>query len=47
MKDGKHTVFGEVENDDGLLELLERVGTQSGRPRAPVMIEKSGELKEE
>merc|ERR1711907_446352 len=44
--DGKHTVFGEVDEGVELLDLLERCGSQSGRPRAEVKIEKSGELEE-
>merc|ERR1712176_763404 len=46
--DGKHTVFGEVEQgQDDLMELLERCGSQSGRPRAEIVIEKSGEITDE
>merc|ERR1712168_35503 len=45
--DGKHTVFGEVDEGHELLDLLERCGSQSGRPRAEVVIAKSGELKDE
>ena len=44
--DGKHTVFGEVDEGADLLELLERCGSQSGRPRANIVIEKSGEIEE-
>merc|ERR1712021_281310 len=45
--DGKHTVFGEVDEGHELLEMLERCGSQSGKPRAEVVIAKSGELKDE
>ena len=48
--DGKHTVFGEVEYDnesDKLMNLLERYGSQNGQPRGHIVIEKSGEIKDE
>merc|ERR1712183_21900 len=45
--DGKHTVFGEVDEGHELLELLERCGSQNGRPRAEIIIEKSGEVADE
>merc|ERR1711931_574597 len=45
--DGKHTVFGEVEEGHDLLELLERCGSGSGQPRAEIIIEKSGEIADE
>merc|ERR1711970_48226 len=45
--DGKHTVFGEVDEGHELLELLERCGSGSGTPRAEVVIAQSGELKDE
>lgn len=44
--DGKHTVFGEVDEGAELLDLLERCGSQNGRPRANIVIEKSGEIEE-
>ena len=45
--DGKHTVFGEVDEGLELLELLERCGSGSGQPRAEIIIEKSGEIADE
>ena len=45
--DGKHTVFGEVEEGHDLLELLERCGSGSGQPRTEIIIEKSGEIADE
>ena len=48
--DGKHTVFGEVEeegNSAQLMELLERCGSQNGQPRAKIVIEQSGEINDE
>merc|ERR1712176_892833 len=45
--DGKHTVFGEVEEGHDLLELLERCGSGSGQPRAEIIIEKCGEIADE
>merc|ERR1711976_255967 len=44
--DGKHTVFGEVCDGHDVVGLLEQYGTQSGQPRANIVIEKSGELVE-
>jgi peptidylprolyl isomerase len=42
--DGKHTVFGEVVEGMEVVDLVESVGTESGQPRAQVMIEDCGEL---
>merc|ERR1712170_12058 len=44
--DGAHTVFGEVCDGHDVVGLLEQYGTQSGQPRANIVIEKSGELVE-
>jgi peptidyl-prolyl cis-trans isomerase B (cyclophilin B) len=38
--DGKHTIFGEVVGGMGVLSLLEKVGSQSGRTTEPVSITK-------
>jgi peptidylprolyl isomerase len=40
--DGKHVVFGEVVKGLELLEALERLGSQSGRPTEKVVIEDCG-----
>ncbi|KAG0001005.1 peptidylprolyl isomerase protein [Entomortierella chlamydospora] len=42
--DGKHTVFGKVEQGQELLKVLESVGTPSGTPTATVEIVDCGEL---
>ena len=43
--DGKHTVFGGVDQDCfGLLDEIEKLGSQSGAPKAKVTIAKSGVL---
>jgi cyclophilin family peptidyl-prolyl cis-trans isomerase len=39
--DGKHTIFGRVVSGTDALEKLEEKGTQSGRPTAPLKIEKA------
>ncbi|KAI9472029.1 MAG: peptidyl-prolyl cis-trans isomerase cyp5 [Benjaminiella poitrasii] len=44
--DGNHTVFGQVVEGKEVLDLLEKYGTQSGRPTAKVEIIDSGEIKE-
>lgn len=44
--DGKHTVFGKVVDGMDVVKKVERLGTQSGRTKAEVSIEKSGELVE-
>ncbi|KAL0082091.1 peptidyl-prolyl cis-trans isomerase cyp5 [Phycomyces blakesleeanus] len=44
--DGAHTVFGQVTEGTDLLEKLEQLGSQSGRPLAKVDITECGEIKE-
>ncbi|ORZ28526.1 putative cytosolic cyclophilin [Lobosporangium transversale] len=44
--DGKHTVFGKVEQGEELLKLIEAVGTPSGTPSGTVEITDSGEIQE-
>jgi len=41
---GKHVVFGEVMEGYDVVEKMESVGSQSGRTRAQVVIDDSGEL---
>lgn len=42
--DGKHVVFGHVVSGLDVLEEIEAVGSESGKPRKKVVIEDSGEL---
>ncbi|MFF9399344.1 peptidylprolyl isomerase [Streptomyces sp. NPDC014744] len=44
--DGKHVVFGEVDNEESmdLVKKIEALGTQSGRPQAKITIADSGAL---
>ncbi|DBA76983.1 hypothetical protein WJX77_003955 [Trebouxia sp. C0004] len=42
--DGKHVVFGKVVEGMALVRKAEATGTQSGKPRQPVLIADSGEL---
>ncbi|GAB2218795.1 hypothetical protein Droror1_Dr00002027 [Drosera rotundifolia] len=44
--DGKHVVFGKVVDGYGVVELMEKEGTQSGRVLSPVVIEDCGQLTE-
>ncbi|KAI9136348.1 peptidyl-prolyl cis-trans isomerase cyp5 [Paraphysoderma sedebokerense] len=44
--DGRHTVFGKVEEGMEVLDAIEKVGTQSGAPKAKVEIVDSGEIKQ-
>ena len=37
--DGKHTIYGAVEEGIEVLQALEAAGTPDGRPRTPVSIE--------
>jgi len=37
--DGKHTIFGVVEEGQPVLAALESIGTQSGQPKEPVRID--------
>ncbi|KAI7898271.1 peptidyl-prolyl cis-trans isomerase cyp5 [Cokeromyces recurvatus] len=43
--DGNHTVFGQIVEGNDVLDLLEKYGTQSGRPTAKIEIIDSGEIK--
>ena len=45
--DGKHTVFGEVIDGKEIVDVMNKYGSQSGRPRANFTIEDCGELKED
>ncbi|PYC77694.1 peptidylprolyl isomerase [Streptomyces tateyamensis] len=42
--DGKHVVFGEVEEGMELVKKIEGLGSQSGTPKAKVTISASGQL---
>jgi cyclophilin family peptidyl-prolyl cis-trans isomerase len=42
--DGKHVVFGKVLDGMDLVKQIERLGTDSGRPRAKIVIENCGQL---
>lgn len=44
--DGKHVVFGEVDNQESmdLVKKIEALGSQSGRPQAKITIADSGAL---
>ncbi|KAG0049163.1 peptidylprolyl isomerase protein [Linnemannia elongata] len=44
--DGKHTVFGKIDQGEELLKKLESVGTPSGAPTATVEIVDCGEIQE-
>ncbi|CAH02129.1 peptidylprolyl isomerase CPR3 [Kluyveromyces lactis] len=44
--DGKHVVFGEVTDGLSTVKTIESFGTVSGRPRAKIVIEECGELKD-
>ena len=43
---GKHVVFGEVVENYELVKLIESYGTQSGTPKAKIIISDCGEIKE-
>ena len=43
--DGKHVVFGKVIEGMDVVQAVEKVGSQSGRTAAKVVIEDCGELK--
>lgn len=43
--DGKHVVFGEVIEGLDLVKEIEKYGTQSGKPKATIVIADCGELK--
>ena len=42
---GKHTVFGRVVDGMKVLDNLESVGTDSGKPKKPCVITDCGEIK--
>ncbi|KAJ8609028.1 hypothetical protein CTAYLR_008709 [Chrysophaeum taylorii] len=42
--DGKHVVFGKVLEGMDVVKAIERIGSQSGKPKKPVVVEDSGEL---
>ncbi len=44
--DGKHVVFGEVTKGYDTVKTIEAYGTPTGRPRAKITIEESGEIKD-
>ncbi|XP_022719122.1 peptidyl-prolyl cis-trans isomerase CYP19-3-like [Durio zibethinus] len=44
--DGKHVVFGKVVDGYSVVKEMEQAGTDSGRTLQPVVIEDSGQLKE-
>ncbi|CAR26650.1 hypothetical protein ZYGR_0H04690 [Zygosaccharomyces rouxii] len=44
--DGRHVVFGEVTKGMDVVKQLESLGTMSGRPKAQIVIEDAGELKD-
>ncbi|RPJ05908.1 MAG: peptidylprolyl isomerase [Spirochaetaceae bacterium] len=44
--DGKHVVFGQVVSGMDVLDKVEAVGSQSGAPRAKVVISDCGEVKQ-
>ncbi|KAH7588330.1 Cyclophilin-type peptidyl-prolyl cis-trans isomerase signature [Nakaseomyces glabratus] len=44
--DGKHVVFGEVTKGMDIVKTIESYGTMSGQPRAKIVVEESGEIKE-
>ena len=42
--DGKHVVFGEVEEGMDVVKKIEAAGSDSGRPKSRVVITSSGEV---
>ncbi|KAG5969897.1 cyclophilin peptidyl-prolyl cis-trans isomerase Cyp2, partial [Claviceps digitariae] len=42
--DGKHVVFGQVEEGMDVVKKIEALGSQSGKTRQKIVIEKSGTL---
>ncbi|KAF8925515.1 peptidylprolyl isomerase protein, partial [Haplosporangium bisporale] len=45
--DGKHTVFGKIEEGENVLQAIEAIGTPSGAPTATVEIVDCGEISED
>ena len=45
--DGKHVVFGEILEGIELLKVLESHGSETGKPKAEIMVTGCGEIKEE
>jgi peptidylprolyl isomerase len=45
--DGKHVVFGQVVDGYGVVEKMEKVGSNSGTPAQSVVIEDCGEIAED
>ncbi|KAG0020995.1 peptidylprolyl isomerase protein [Podila clonocystis] len=45
--DGKHTVFGKIEEGESVLKAIEAIGTPSGTPTATVEIVDCGEITED
>ncbi|RYG68713.1 hypothetical protein EON64_04550 [archaeon] len=43
--DGRHVVFGEVKDGFDVVKKMEAMGTDSGRPKAAIVITDCGELK--
>ena len=43
--DGRHTVFGELESGDAVLDKMELAGTSAGTPKQGIQITDCGELK--
>lgn len=42
--DGKHVVFGQVTEGLDVVKAVEKVGSQSGKTSAPVMVADCGQL---